>query len=263
MQDNGRILTERLDEGVFVMTLDRVAKRNGITPQMWDQLCTAYEALEADDAVRVGLLCAAGPHFTGGLDLPRWRAAREDQPILLTPEGRLDPMGLTGPPRTKPIVVAIEGICFTAGIELALAADIVVAGRGARFSQLEVKRGAIPYGGATMRMVQRAGWGNAMSVMLTGDEFTTETALRFGIVQQAVPDGAAFDHALAIARRIGEAAPLAVRSTIANARYAQHAPLADAVRMISESMETLRHTRDVEEGARAFVERRQPLFRGE
>lgn len=263
MESAGRILTERLDGGVFVITLDREAKRNGVTPEMWDQLCAAYESLEADDSLRVGLLRATGPHFTGGLDLPRWRSAREGQPILLTPEGRVDPMGLCGPPRTKPIVVAVEGICFTVGIELALAADIVVAGTGARFSQLEVKRGAIPYGGATVRMVQRAGWGNAMSVMLTGDEFTTETALRFGIVQQAVPDGAAFEQALAIARRISAAAPLAVRSTILNSRYALDAPLADAVRRISESMEKLRSTKDVEEGARSFVERRPPVFKGE
>lgn len=262
MENTGRILTERLDGGVFVMTLDRESKRNGVTPEMWDQLCTAYEALEADDSIRVGLLRATGPHFTGGLDLPRWRSAREGQPIMLTPQGRLDPMGLSGPLRTKPIVAAVEGICFTVGVELALASDIVVAGDGARFSQLEVKRGAIPYGGATIRMVQRAGWGNAMSVMLTGDEFTTETALRFGIVQKAVPDGTAFDHALAIARRISSAAPLAVRSTITNARYALDAPLADAVRMIAQSMETLRHTKDVEEGARSFVERRPPVFRG-
>lgn len=263
MDNNGRILTERMEGGIFVMTLDREAKRNGMTPEMWDQLCNAYETLEADGTLRVGLLRATGPHFTGGLDLPRWREARQGQSILLTPQGRRDPMGLTGPQRKKPLVVAVEGICYTVGIELALAADIVVAGASARFSQLEVKRGAIPYGGATIRMVQRAGWGNAMSVMLTGDEFTTETALRFGIVQKSVADGSAFDEALAIARRIAVAAPLAVSSTIANARYALDAPLEDAVRMIDESMEVLRHTRDVEEGARSFIERRPPVFKGE
>ncbi len=263
MDSNGRVITERMDGGVFVMTLDREAKRNGITPEMWEQLRVAYETLEADGTLRVGLLRATGPHFTGGLDLPMWREKRKGQDIMLTPEGCLDPMGLSGPLRTKPVVVAVEGICFTVGVELALASDIVVAGASARFSQLEVKRGAIPYGGATVRMVQRAGWGNAMSLMLTGDEFTTETALRFGIVQKSVADGSAFEESLAIARRIGLAAPLAVSSTIANARYALDAPLQDAVRMISESMEVLRHTKDVEEGAMSFIERRPPVFKGE
>jgi enoyl-CoA hydratase len=262
MANNGRIVTERRDGGIFVMTLDREEKRNGVTPEMWEQLCSAYEELETDSSIRVGLLRATGPHFTGGMDLPRYREARSGKPILLTPEGRLDPMGLSGPQRTKPVVVAVEGICFTVGLELALASDVVVAGASARFSQLEVKRGVIPFGGATIRMVRRAGWGNAMSVLLTGDEFTTETALRFGFVQKSVADGSAFDEALAIARRISSVAPLAVRSTIANARYALEAPMADAVRMISESMEVLRHTEDAEEGAKSFVERRPPVFKG-
>ena len=103
--------------------------------------------------------------------------------------------------RTKPLVCAVQGICFTLGIELMLAADIVVAADDCRFAQIEVKRGIMPAGGATVRMVERAGWGNAQRYLLTGDEFGSAEALRLGFVQEVVPAGRQKERALEIARR--------------------------------------------------------------
>lgn len=262
VQDHGRILTQRLDNGVFTMTLDRPSKRNGITPEMWDGLILAYETLETDASLRVGVLLANGGHFTGGMDLPRWRKERAGESVLLTPADRIDPLGLSGRQCSKPIVIGIEGVCYTVGVELALASDVVVAGASARFSQLEVKRGVIAFGGATIRMVERAGWGNAMSVLLTGDEFTSATALRFGIIQQITNDGSAGSEALRIAQRIALAAPIAVRSTLENCRFALGASRAEAVERIAASMDQLRVTQDADEGAASFSERRAPVFQG-
>ena len=134
------------------------------------------------------------------------------------PVGSVDPLSLRPPLRTKPLVCAVQGICFTLGIELMLAADIVIAADDCRFAQIEVKRGIMPAGGATIRMVERAGWGNAQRYLLTGDEFGAPEALRLGFVQEVVPAGRQKERALEIAGAIAEQAPLAVRASLASSR---------------------------------------------
>jgi enoyl-CoA hydratase len=135
-------------------------------------------------------------------------------------EDNVDPVNLRGRLRTKPLVSAVQGICFTLGIELMLASDIVVAASDCRFAQIEVKRGIMPSAGATIRMTERAGLGNALRYLLTGDEFNAETALRLGFVQEVVAPGSERQRAIKIATLISEHAPLAIAATLANARKA-------------------------------------------
>ena len=158
---------------VLLIGINRPAKRNGWTPPMFQQLAEAYTRLDDDPELRVGVLHAFGSHFTAGLDLPVMaeylRSGRK-----AIPQGLVEPhdYGLVGyRRRAKPMVVAVKGICFTVGIELMLGADIVVAADDCRFSQLEVQRCIMPTGGATLRMAERAGVGNAMLHLLTADEF--------------------------------------------------------------------------------------------
>jgi enoyl-CoA hydratase len=113
-------------------------------------------------------------------------------------------------------VVALQGWCLTIGIELALAADIRVAARDTRFGQIEIKRGIFPFGGATLRLPQVAGWGDAMRYLLTGDTFDAAEALRIGLVQELTEPGEQLARALAIAETVARQAPLAVQG---------HAPL--------------------------------------
>ena len=119
---------------------------------------------------------------------------------------------------TKPLVTAVQGITFTIGIEIALAGDIIVAASDTRFCQLEPKRGLAPLGGATIRYVQRAGWGNAMYHLLRADEFTADEALRIGLVQEVVEPGRQRDRAIELARRA-----VAVRAARAAAHHRQRA----------------------------------------
>ena len=202
---DGRITTEKRGR-VFIIKLDRPKKLNGFSVKMIKELAVAYTAFESDTGAWVGLLCAEGPHFTAGLQLDQigpFMARGES----LWPDGAIDPFGLRDPKRTKPLVVAVQGITYTIGIELMLAADVVVAAHNCRFAQLEVKRGIMATGGAAVRMMERAGWGNAMRYLLTGDEFDAATALRFGFVQEVVPAGEEFVRALAIAEKIAAQAP--------------------------------------------------------
>ena len=136
---DGQITTEQRGH-VYVMGIDRPEKYNAFTSKMFDELSAAYTHLEQNDDLWVGVLTAHGPHFTAGLELPKF-ADRFQEGVDLRPEGGVDPFGLTGPSRCKPIVTAVQGITFTAGIELMLGTDIVVAASDCRFSQLEVKRG--------------------------------------------------------------------------------------------------------------------------
>jgi enoyl-CoA hydratase/carnithine racemase len=173
--------------------------------------------LEHDDDLRAGVLFGHGEHFTAGLDLLDVYPALVSGQSLYPDDG-LDPWRLDYT-WTKPLVAVAHGWCMTLGIELLLAADIRIAAANTRFSQLEVKRGTYPFGGATLRFWREAGWGNAMRWLLTGDEFDAAEALRIGVVQEIADDGeAALNRATALATAIAEeSAPLAVRAALASA----------------------------------------------
>ncbi len=256
----GRITTE-VREHLLLLGIDRPEKFNGFTPQMFHQLGAAYQRLEEDPNLRVGVLFAHGDHFTAGLDLPKFAGTmREGKPLI--PNGGIDPFSLTAPYRSKPVVSAVKGICYTAGIELMLATEIVIAATGTRFSQLEVGRGVMAVGGATVRMAERAGWGNAMKVLLTGCEFGPEEALRLNFVQEVVPAGEELERALNIATEIAAQAPLAVQATLNNVRRAAlEGPEAAISDFVSE-MQRLALTEDAAEGVKSFQEKRPPVYRG-
>jgi enoyl-CoA hydratase/carnithine racemase len=167
--DLGEVRTER-DGHVFTITIDRVAKLNAFTPEMFDALSDALTLLDGDPDLWAGVITFAGPHTTAGLDLPRFAAAFSGQGSAAEPDTRVDAFALRRRCR-KPVVMAVQGITFTIGIEMLLAADIVVAADDCRFCQMEPKRGLAVFGGAHVRYVERAGWGNAMYHLLRADEF--------------------------------------------------------------------------------------------
>jgi len=249
---------------VLLIGINRPAKRNGFTPKMYRELGEAYTRLDDAPALRVGVLHALGDHFTAGLDLPTI-APLMQRGEKAVPLGLVDPanLGMDGyRRRTKPMVVAVKGITYTLGIELMLAADIVVAADNCRFSQLEVKRGIMATGGATLRMAERAGVGNALLHLLTGDEFDSAEALRLNFVQKVVPAGTELDTALKIADAIAAQAPLAVVATRLNVLKAIEQGPVVAMHEFIDTQQRLSRSEDAAEGVRSFVERREARFRG-
>ena len=159
--------------------------------------------------------------------------------------------------------MAVQGITFTIGIEMMLAADIVVAAEDCRFAQLEAKRGLAVFGGAHVRYVQRAGWGNAMYHLLRADEFGAARALELGFVQEVVPAGRQVERAIELALEICENAPLAVQETKRGAQVYLERGESAAIAEIPEMRRRTAGSRDFAEGIASFREKRKAQFRGE
>ncbi|MFD1714074.1 crotonase/enoyl-CoA hydratase family protein [Amnibacterium flavum] len=248
---------------VRVIGLDRPDKRNAADVRMLRELAQAYGDFERDPDSRVAVIHGVGDHFTGGLDLgdigPR---LSEPGGLELIPDGGIDPWGLIGAARTKPVVMAVQGTCLTLGVELILASEVTVAADSTRFGQIEVSRAILPFGGATIRFPRAVGWGNAMRWMLTGDLFDATEALRIGLVQEVVPHGEQLTRAIEIAARIAEQAPLAVQATLANARLAIADGDEAAAAELNSQLQTLSASEDAAIGMRAFLTRTAPHYVG-
>lgn len=262
--DAPRVRVERRGH-LLLIGLDRPEKRNAADMRMLRELASAYGLLARDPELRVGVVHALGDHFTGGLDLADVAPHIGRGPgggLDHVPEDGIDPWQMTGPDLGKPVVLAVQGTCLTLGIELALASDVVVAAAGARFGQIEVARGILPFGGATLRFPAIAGWGDAMRWILTGDTFDAEEARRLRIVQLVVPDGEQLDAAIGIAERIAAQAPLAVQATLRNARSAVRDGFAAAAERLPAELAALAGTEDAARGMRAAALKRPAEFVG-
>jgi len=254
------VVTER-DGRLFHIVLDRADKMNAFDLRMLQELAGAVTEYESDEGLWCALLYANGDNFTSGLDLAEvGPAVRSGAPLF--PEGSVDVLSLHEPRRKKPLVMAVQGWCLTIGIELLLAADIRLAAEGTRFGQIEVNRGIFPFGGATIRLPEVAGWGNAMRWLLTGDRFDAKEALRIGLVQEVIPPDELRERAIELARTVSKRAPLGVWATLRSARTAQLRGTDAAVAELLTIARELMDTEDAAEGVRSFVERREGEFKG-
>jgi enoyl-CoA hydratase len=250
------------DGHVLRIGLDRPEKRNAADLRLLRELSLAYGLLDRDPELRVGLLHAHGEHFTAGLDLADVAPAVGPAGLDVVPEGGLHPWQVEGRQLSKPVVAVVQGTCLTLGVELVLASDVVVAADDARFGQIEVRRAILPFGGATIRLPRRVGWGDAMRWMLTGDVLDAREALRIGLVQEVLPAGSAFDRGLELARRIAAQAPLAVQATLANARLAVREGDAAAEARLQPELVRLMQTDDARLGHEAFLARTDAEYTG-
>ena len=255
-----RVVTER-DGRIFHIVLDRADKMNAFDLRMLRELAEAVTEYEADESLWCALLYANGDNFTAGLDLAEVGPAVKAGAALF-PEDSVDVLSLHEPRRKKPLVMAVQGWCLTIGIELLLSADIRLAAEGTRFGQIEVNRGIFPFGGATIRLPEIAGWGNAMRWLLTGDKFGTDEALRLGLIQEVVPADELRRKAIEIAQTVAKRAPLGVWATLRSSRTAQLEGTDAAVAELLVIARELMDSEDAAEGIRSFLERREGDFKG-
>jgi enoyl-CoA hydratase/carnithine racemase len=252
-------ITTEIRGHVLLIGLNRPEKLNAADLEMLHGLALAYGQLDSDPGLRVGLVFAHGENFTAGLDLMDIGPKLISGQLSLVPEGGLDPWGMATKQVSKPVVMATRGTCFTLGVELALASDVVIAASDSKFAQLEVSRGIMPFGGGTIRFPRTAGHASAMRYLLTGDSFGALEAKAMNIVTQVVEPGQELDLALEIANRIAAQAPLAVQATLASARALD----IDHERSeVFNRLGQLLQTRDVQRGMQAFMTKSPAVFEG-
>lgn len=241
---------------VRVLRLHRPQARNAMTGKLAREIATAMDAFEASDTWQVAVITGEGGNFCSGMDLKAF--TRGELPW--------DPVrgfgGLTERPPTKPVIAAVEGYAVAGGFELALACDLIVAADNAQFGLPEVRRGLVASAGGLMRLPKRLPYFLAMEMALTGDLLPAQRAWAQGLVNRLVAPGQALTHALELASRIADQAPLAVRTSkqiivqsatwAADEMFARQMPVADPIGRSEDALE----------GARAFAEKRAPNWRG-
>lgn len=244
---------------ILKIMIDNVAKKNSFSPEMMHQLSDALTLLDDDPDLWVGVIGAEGPDFTAGLDMPKFFGpGAVAEPF---PPANVDPFGLQRKCK-KPIITAVQGICYTIGIEMALAGDIVIAADDARFCQMEAKRGIAPLGGAHFRYITRSGWGNAMYHLLLCDEFSANEAHRIGLVQEVVPAGTQVTRAMELAAIIAGNAPLGIQVTKEAGRQFTASGEDAAIAIVPTIRDRVLQSADAMEGIMSFIERRPAKFQG-
>jgi len=255
MTDGNAVLTERRGR-ILLITLNRPDARNAVNAALAQGVAAALDELDGDVDLAVGVLTGAGSGFCAGMDL---KAFMRGESAWV--DGRGFAGIVQGPPR-KPLIAAIEGFAVAGGLEVALACDLIVATGGAKLGIPEVKRSLVAAGGALLRLPRRIPYHAAMELALTGDTITAERGYELGFVNRVVERGDAVDTALALAAAIELNAPLA---------------LAASKRIIMESPDWSREeefdrqaeiagpvftSEDAREGATAFTEKRDPVWKG-
>jgi enoyl-CoA hydratase/carnithine racemase len=250
------------EDHVLVIRINRPEKYNALNVAMYHELGRAYATLDTDPDLRVALLCAEGRNFTAGIELDEWAPIFRSGESFAPQPDEIDPMGITGPQHRKPVVIAVQGYCFTWGVEILLNSEIRVAARDTQFQMLEVQRGIYPCGGATLRLPREIGWANAQRVLLTGERWTAETALRWGLVQELTEPGEQRSRAMELARAVADAAPLGVQGCLRATRFGLEHPRDEAVAQMLRDLAPIMGSEDTAEGVRSFLERRKAAFKG-
>lgn len=260
--DANTITVERRGDVVLV-GLNRPFIQNRLDPPTRVRLAEVLYQYERDPSLRAAVLFGHGEHFSRGIDVDASQAALIAGRRTLTATEVIDPLGKALPHRTKPLVAAVHGDTWNLGHELYLAADIRIAAATTRFGQDENTHGRFPGGGATVRFVREAGWGNAMRYMLTGEHWNADESYRMRITQQIAPTReAAIEAAVAMARTIAANAPLSIKATLASAHQVIDPIEADALSKLDAQYTALYRTEDFIEGRRAEAEGRAPKYKG-
>lgn len=247
------------DGRVATLTLDRPEKLNAMDMGMYREISERLRDIDGDDGIWVGIVTGAGDRaFTAGADLvtvhepgsdtPGWRATRAD---------RFD-LGLEV---QKPLIAAVNGYCLAGGLELALVCDIRIASERAQFGTPEVRWNLLHGFGAQL-LPSIVGLSNAMNLLLTGRFIDAAEAHRIGLVQEVVAHEHVLPRAREVADEICRNGPMAVRITKELVLRARDMTLADGVRYYQSLVRLIEASEDLDEGTRAFAERRQPVFKG-
>jgi enoyl-CoA hydratase/carnithine racemase len=241
---------------IALLTLNRPEARNAISPEVSQAMAGLLDAIEADDDLRAVVLTGNGDVFSAGADL---KVVAEGRGLEIA-RGKGGFAGIVNRDFPKPIIAAVNGPALAGGFEIVLSCDIVVAADTARFGIPEVKRGLMAAAGGLIRLPKRVPLAIALELAMTGDPVDAQRALALGLVNRVVAGAQVLDEAFAIAERIGENSPIAVRLSRQLVREAAEMPEIDGWQRTNELAVQVFASGDAVEGATAFAEKRAPRW---
>ena len=246
------------EHGVALLRLNRPEARNALSAEMRAEIAEQLERLDSDPEVRCIVIAGSDEFFAAGADI----RAMAERPLDAPP----DPKGMEFWTRLsairKPTIAAVSGYAFGGGCELAMACDMIVCDEKTRFGQPEITLGIIPGGGGTQRLARALGRQRAMEYVLTGRRWDARTAERWGLVNRVVGGGAWLSEAIELGREIAQRPPLAVRLGKRAVLAAAETPLAEGLRQERALFDEAMASEDRVEGMAAFLEKREPRFKG-
>lgn len=250
----------KVEEPIGYITIQRPEKLNALNSTVRREIMEAVDQLAQDDRVKVAILSGAGEKaFVAGADVSEFAARSAAEQRELYQHRRVYDAVAAFP---KPIIAAIHGFCLGGGSELALACDIRVADATARFGQAEIRIGLIPGAGGTQRLARLVGPGQALRIALTGDLVDADEAYRIGLVEFLVEPGQHLVKARSLAERMARWSPVSLRLIKQSVRAAMETPLSAGLELEKELFLAAFASEDGREGVQAFVEKRDPMFRG-
>ena len=250
------VLVEHID-GMVIVTINRPEQKNAVNRAVSYGVCAAIDEMDARPDLLIGILTGAGGTFCSGMDLKAFLAGE-----VTRVEGR-GLLGISTTPPRKPLIAAVEGYALAGGFEAMLACDLVVAARDARFGLPEVKRGLAAAAGGLLRLPRLIPQRIAMELALTGDMVTAERLYQYGLINALVEPGQALEEARKLAHRIIVNAPLSVAASKRVIVEQRDWPLADMFARQQEITAPVLASADAREGARAFAERRAPVWKSQ
>ncbi|MEO1081954.1 MAG: enoyl-CoA hydratase-related protein [Pseudomonadota bacterium] len=255
---DSEIIEERPAPGVALLRLNRPKTMNALDHDLRKALAKRFAALDEDDEIRAVVMTGSEKAFVAGSDL--------NYLAELTPKDHLINNSAilwnTLDAFTKPLIAAVNGYALGGGCELAMHADIIIAGENSVFGQPEIRVGIMPGAGGLQRLARTIGRYKALKFVLTGERFSAREADRLGLVSELVADADVVPHALELAGKIAGMPPLAVRMVKEAYRAGENASLDAALLIERHAFRLLFDTDDQKEGMRAFLERRKPKFSG-
>jgi enoyl-CoA hydratase len=250
------IRTERLGDHLVIIRIDRPQRRNAFDGATAHALEAAVDAFEAEDQLRCGILTGSDIVFSSGQDLIA--AASGDRGATKRRGG----FGMMAQPPTKPIIAAVEGYALAGGLELCLACDLIVASRTAMMGIPEAARSLVAVGGGCFRLPRRIPYHLAMELAITGKAWPATRFAELGLVNKLTDPGGALAGAIELAAEVLAAGPLAVRASKQIVRHAYDWQDADGWANQMEYARPVMASEDLQEGLRAFAEKRAPLWKG-
>lgn len=253
------VICQKPGHGIAILTLHRPEARNALNAELRQSLAQQFIDLNEDDTIKAIVLTGGDHVFAAGADLKDFLTATTSAMYLRHSERYWEAITRC----QKPIIAAVNGYALGGGCELAMHADIIIAGKSAKLGQPEIKLGLMPGAGGTQRLFRAIGKFKAMNLVLTGDMITADEADQMGLVSEVVDDERTIDRAIEIAEQLAKYSPIALAQIKEVAQYGADMPLDGALALERKAFQILFDTYDQKEGVKAFLEKRSAEYKGQ